>query len=145
MKESVEILSSETRSHGDDPGATAAGDHLRTLYIIFGGLMALMVLTIVASFIHFERIPWFNIVLAMAIAVTKATLVVLYFMHVLHGGRLVWVFAGSAFVWLVILLAMTLGDYMSRNRLPRTTADPFNVELRDASIRPAPGLSTPGR
>ncbi|MGH7177127.1 MAG: cytochrome C oxidase subunit IV family protein, partial [Tepidisphaeraceae bacterium] len=79
-------------------------------------LMLLLVLTVGASFVHLG--DW-NVVLAMSIAVIKALLVVLFFMHVLQGGRLVWLFAGSAFLWLAILLVLTLNDYMTRSDIPR--------------------------
>ena len=56
----------------------------------------------------------FNTVVALAIACTKATLVVLFFMHVKYSTRLTWaVVAGSVF-WLGILLALTLSDYLTR-------------------------------
>jgi cytochrome c oxidase subunit 4 len=55
-----------------------------------------------------------NNVVMLGIAVTKATLVVLYFMHVRYGPRLVWIVAGGGFAWLAILVALTLGDYLTR-------------------------------
>ena len=55
-----------------------------------------------------------NTVVALAIAVFKATLVVLFFMHVKYSTRLTWaVVLGSVF-WLGILLALTMGDYLTR-------------------------------
>jgi cytochrome c oxidase subunit 4 len=77
-------------------------------------LFALLVgtaLTVWASFIDLG--PW-NPVIALAIATTKATLVVLYFMHVKYSTKLtkLTVFAGI-FMFLV-LVSMTLADYISR-------------------------------
>jgi hypothetical protein len=37
-------------------------------------------------------------------------------MHVKYGSRLTWVFAAAGFVWLSILLSLTLTDYLTRNR-----------------------------
>ena len=55
-----------------------------------------------------------NTIAALAIAVFKATLVVLFFMHVKYSTRLTWaVVVGSVF-WLGILLALTLADYLTR-------------------------------
>jgi cytochrome c oxidase subunit 4 len=52
--------------------------------------------------------------MALTIAVLKATLVVLFFMHVKYSTRLTWlVIAGSVF-WLGILLALTFSDYLTR-------------------------------
>ncbi len=58
-----------------------------------------------------------NTVVALAIACTKATLVVLFFMHVKYSTRLTWaVVLGSVF-WLFILLALTFNDYLTRHIL----------------------------
>ncbi|MGB9408832.1 MAG: cytochrome C oxidase subunit IV family protein [Terracidiphilus sp.] len=82
------------------------------VYVII--LFALLVgtaLTVWASFL--ELGPW-NPIIALAIATTKATLVVLYFMHVKYSTKLtkLTVFAGI-FMFLV-LISMTLSDYISR-------------------------------
>jgi cytochrome c oxidase subunit 4 len=58
-----------------------------------------------------------NVVIALTIAVTKATLVVLYFMHVRYSAPLVWVIVASGLFWLAILFALTFSDYMSRGWL----------------------------
>ena len=51
----------------------------------------------------------------MTIAVTKAMLVLLFFMHVRYSSRLIWVVVCSMFFWLFILLALTLSDYRTRD------------------------------
>jgi cytochrome c oxidase subunit IV len=51
---------------------------------------------------------------ALSIAVLKATLVVLFFMHLKYGTRLTWVVAGAAVFWLGILLLLILSDYAAR-------------------------------
>ena len=51
---------------------------------------------------------------ALVIAVVKATLVILFFMHVWHSTRLTWVVVGGGLFWLGILLALTLSDYLTR-------------------------------
>ena len=87
----------------------------RTYYIVFAALMALLVVTVGATYIHWgSRI---SIVIAMAIAIVKATLVVLYFMHVRYSSRLIWVVFASALFWLGILFALTLSDYWTRSWL----------------------------
>lgn len=55
-----------------------------------------------------------NNVVMLAIAGTKALLVVLFFMHVRWGTRLTWVVAGSGIFWLLILFGITMTDYLSR-------------------------------
>jgi cytochrome c oxidase subunit IV len=75
-------------------------------------LFALMVATVVASQIDLEG--W-NVPLALAIAAAKATLIVLFFMHVRYGSPLVRLFAMSGFVWLAILFAFVAADVLTRN------------------------------
>ena len=55
--------------------------------------------------------------IAMAIAVVKATLVVLFFMQVKYSSRLTWLWAGLGFVWLIFLFS-TIGDYLTRFLIP---------------------------
>jgi len=89
-------------------------DHIvptRVYYAVFAVLMVGTYLTVQAA--YFDLGP-FNAVVAVGIAVIKATLVVLFFMHVKYGSRLTWaVVAGSVF-WLGILLVLTFGDYLTR-------------------------------
>jgi len=83
---------------------------------IFLVLLAGTALTVLAAFQDF---PWyFNTIVAMTIAVTKATFVVLYFMHVRYSTRLVWVIVASALFWMVILFALTFSDYQTRGWIP---------------------------
>jgi cytochrome c oxidase subunit IV len=53
-------------------------------------------------------------VVALGIAVFKAVLVVLFFMHVRHGTRLTGVVVLSGVFWLAILLIITMSDYLTR-------------------------------
>lgn len=83
---------------------------------IFLALLVGTFLTVLAAFYDF---PWrLNTVIALTIASVKATLVVLYFMHVRYSSRLVWVIVTSALFWLAILFALTLSDYWTRAWLP---------------------------
>ncbi|HEX4342841.1 MAG TPA: cytochrome C oxidase subunit IV family protein [Verrucomicrobiae bacterium] len=56
----------------------------------------------------------FNVIAAMTISVGKMLLVILYFMHVRYSSRLTWLFASAGFFWLVIMLCLTISDYLSR-------------------------------
>jgi len=83
----------------------------RTYYIIYAILMLCTFLTVQAAFFDLGA---FNTVVALTIAVFKAALVVLFFMHVKYSTRLTWaVVAGSVF-WLGILLVLTMSDYLTR-------------------------------
>ena len=86
----------------------------RLYYTVFGLLMLCTYLTVQAAFIDLGVL---NTVVALAIAVFKATIVVLFFMHVKYSTRLTWaVVIGSVF-WLGILLALTFSDYLTRRWL----------------------------
>lgn len=88
----------------------------KTYIVIFLALMVGTALTVMAAFYDFPG-PM-NVVVALTIACIKATLVVLYFMHVRYSGRLVWLVIVAALLWLVILFAITFSDYWTRQWLP---------------------------
>jgi cytochrome c oxidase subunit 4 len=92
---------------------------VRVYITIFSVLLVGTALTVWAAFVDFP--VGLNAIIAMTIAVTKATFVVLYFMHVRYSSRLVWVIVGSALFWMAILFAFTFADYMTRARLSTGT------------------------
>ena len=83
----------------------------KTYYIIFFALMAGTALTVAAAFVNLHN---FNIVVALIIAGVKATLVILYFMHVKYSSRLTKLWISIGFIWLFLMLAITMTDYLSR-------------------------------
>ncbi|HEY0006963.1 MAG TPA: cytochrome C oxidase subunit IV family protein [Pyrinomonadaceae bacterium] len=86
-----------------------------TYFVIFGILMLGTALTVFAAKLDLDFIfKGANTVVALTIAVTKATFVVLYFMHVRYSSRLTWVIVASGIFWLGILFVLTFSDYMSR-------------------------------
>nr|WP_261345981.1 cytochrome C oxidase subunit IV family protein [Tautonia rosea] len=85
---------------------------IRTNLIIFAILMALMVLTVVVALVF--EFGVFEIPIALTIATIKAVLIMLYFMHLRFSSRLTWLFAGSGLFWLLILIAFSLSDFLSR-------------------------------
>ena len=89
---------------------------VRVYVTIFLVLMVGTGLTVAAAFADFPG-P-LNTIVAMTIAVTKATFVVLYFMHVRYSSRLIWVIVASALFWMAILFALTFSDYWTRHWLP---------------------------
>src|ERR1044071_3645867 len=82
-----------------------------TYYAIFAALMILTAITVGVAFIHLGSL---NFPVALAIAILKATLVILFFMHVKYSSRLTKMIVGMAFFFLAILLLLTLTDYGSR-------------------------------
>ena len=96
---------------------------VRVYITIFLVLLVGTALTVLAAFQDFTfhvggRQLQLNTVIALTIAVTKATFVVLYFMHVRYSSRLVWVIVTSALFWLAIMFALTFSDYWTRGWLP---------------------------
>ena len=90
----------------------------KTMY--YGVFLALIVgtaLTVAAAFVDMGAM---NNVVMLAIAMVKAMLVILFFMHVRWSTRLTWVVVASGFFWLIILFALTMTDYMSRGWVPGT-------------------------
>jgi cytochrome c oxidase subunit 4 len=82
-----------------------------TYYAIFGALMVLTVVTIVVAY---QPLGSWNFPVAISIAVTKATLVILFFMHAKYSSKLTKLFVGTAFFFLLIMLTLTMTDNMSR-------------------------------
>ena len=89
---------------------------VRVYVTIFLVLLLGTGLTVAAAFVEFPG--KLNTVVALTIAVTKATFVVLYFMHLRYSSRLVWVIVASALFWMAILFALTFSDYLTRGWLP---------------------------
>ncbi len=81
---------------------------------IFAVLLALTVLTVTVAF---QDLGPLNNIAALSIAVTKSTLVILYFMHAKYSTRLTKLVIASAFVWLLILMSFTLFDVGTRGLL----------------------------
>jgi cytochrome c oxidase subunit 4 len=96
------------------PGDTAHGEHhtgTRLYFVIYACLFVLTFLTVGASFIHMET---GHTIAGLGFGVIKATLVVLFFMHVLQSSRLIWVTAAAGLFWLMIMIGLTVQDYLTR-------------------------------
>jgi cytochrome c oxidase subunit 4 len=79
---------------------------------------ALIVFTLVTVWVANHDFGVFNTPVALLIAMIKATLVVLYFMHVRWSPKLVWLTACAGLIWLAILIGMTMTDFLTRGWLP---------------------------
>ena len=93
---------------------------IRSYLAVFVALLALTALTTGVAFIDLGGIG--NVAVALTIAVIKATLVALYFMHLRYSSRLTMVFAATGIFWLGIMIALTLSDYLSRDWVSRVEA-----------------------
>jgi cytochrome c oxidase subunit IV len=83
----------------------------RIYYLVFVALLMLTVLTVEVAFVD---LGWMNFEIALGIACFKATLVILYFMHVRYSTGLTGIFVAAGFIFLAILIALTLGDVETR-------------------------------
>jgi cytochrome c oxidase subunit IV len=83
----------------------------KTYYLVFAALIAGTLLTTGIAFVDLGP---FNTVVAITIAICKAILVILFFMHVKYSGRLTWIFVLAGFFWLAILLCLGMADYLTR-------------------------------
>lgn len=78
---------------------------------VFGTLLCFTALTVFASYLELGT---YNAVVALAIAVIKAVLVILFFMHIRYSSRLTKLTIAAGFFTLIVLLLMTMTDYISR-------------------------------
>jgi cytochrome c oxidase subunit 4 len=90
----------------------------KTYLLVWVALLILLAVTVAAAYIH---LGWLNPVVALGIAVTKAVIIILFFMHVRYSSKVVWVFVGAGFFWLGILFVLALSDYLTRSYLPAPT------------------------
>jgi len=97
--------------------------------VIFLTLMAGTAITVWAAFHNFGK---FNIVIALAIATFKATLVVLYFMHARYSPKRTQLVIVCSVFWLAIMLALTLSDYQTRERTVSRLSPPVIYDLVQA-------------
>jgi cytochrome c oxidase subunit 4 len=85
--------------------------------LVFGILVVGTILTYIVALTDLDNrlFPGANTLVALAIAFTKMTFVVLYFMHVRWQSRLIWLTAVAGFFWLAIMFAYTMQDYLTRS------------------------------
>ncbi len=117
--------------HTLNPKAEAA-TYAKTLV----SLLILTAITVGASYINFGA---FNVVVALTIATIKATLVALFFMHLLHDKPVNGLIAAAGFLFLGLFLMFTLLDFNSREN-----PQPFNLHPQVAPPpAAAPAATTP--
>jgi len=106
-------------------------------YRIFGALMVLTAVTVAVAFVNLGR--W-NFPVAIGIAITKATLVILFFMHVKYSSQLTKLIVGMAFFFLMIMFGLTLTDYLSRGwyTTPRGSTTAGVQKTLEGPVRAAP-------
>ncbi len=88
---------------------------VRTYAFVFGSLLLLALATTLIGFLNLGP---FNMIIAIAIAAAKASLIAAFFMQAVHEGKIVRIILAGGVVWFLIMLTLTLADYMSRGWLP---------------------------
>lgn len=83
-----------------------------TYFAIFAALMVLTALTVWVAFQDFGAL---NVPIAFGIATIKATIVVLFFMHVIHSPKITAAILVGSLVFLGILFVLTFSDYIGRH------------------------------
>ena len=103
-------------------------EHVVSPKIYFTILVALLIGTVATVQAAKVDLGRWNIVLALTIAVTKMTLVILFFMHGKYSARRTKLIIASGFFWLAIMLVLTLADYTTRH------AEPSRSQLERPSL-----------
>jgi cytochrome c oxidase subunit IV len=93
----------------------AEGEHShpthKVYYLVF---LTLAIGTVLTYLVAFVDLGFMNPVIALIIACTKATLVILFFMHVRYSSKLTMVTITAGFFWLLIMITLDLSDYLTR-------------------------------
>ncbi len=84
---------------------------LKAYLLTYAGLLVLTLSTVLIGYVD---LGWGSMFVAVLIAAAKATLIALFFMHALVEKRLVWLVIAGAVIWFLILVSLTLGDYITR-------------------------------
>ena len=93
-------------------------EHVEKKSVYFTVFLLLMAGTALTVYVAFLDLGVLNNIVMLGIAVTKASLVVLYFMHARHSSMLTKMTILASVVWLLILFSFTLQDYLTRGMLP---------------------------
>ena len=96
----------------------SASPHVLPLRVYLGVYGLLLALTALTTWVAYQDLGELAGLVALTIACVKMLAVVLYFMHLRYSERLLWIFAAAGVLWLLILFAFTLGDYVTRPLVP---------------------------
>ena len=83
-------------------------------FVVYFALLALTLLTCALSFV--PQIGW-HATIGLGIASIKAGLIAVFFMHILSSDRLPWLALLAGILWFLLLISLTLADYLTRTVL----------------------------
>ncbi len=98
--------------HHDEP--THHEHHIVSPGVYLAICATLLVLTATTTAVSYVDLGEYNTVVALAIACTKMTLVVLFFMHIKYSSKLTKLTVAAGFFTFIVLIMMTMTDYISR-------------------------------
>ncbi|MDQ4074998.1 MAG: cytochrome C oxidase subunit IV family protein [Chloroflexota bacterium] len=101
--------------HGHEHGHAEHIISEKTYFLVFLALLGLLVISIAVTYVELGVLTY---PVAIGIAVIKTILIILYFMHVIHSTALTKLFVSVGFFWLLILLLITMTDFLTRDWLP---------------------------
>ena len=93
-------------------------DYVVPIRVYLAVFLALLALTALTTAMAFVDLGVMNTVIMLVIAFTKATMVVLWFMHVRYSPRLTRIIVSGALVWLALLIGITVIDELARRSYP---------------------------
>jgi cytochrome c oxidase subunit 4 len=93
---------------------SAHTSHIVPVRVYIGVFLALFILTIVTTWIAFQDLGRFNLLVALGIAIFKASLVVLFFMHVKYSTTLTKAVVVSGIVFFMVMVFFTMSDLLTR-------------------------------
>ncbi len=105
-------MAEHAHAHAHD--AHDAHGHIAPISMYLGVFAILLASTAITVAVAFVDLGFMNTAVALAVAVTKATFVVLYFMHVRWASRLTWVVIAASIFWLLLMFFIGMTDFMSR-------------------------------
>jgi len=120
-KESQSLLTSAATVQAGNARSVASANSLpvegrgkpapKTYFKIWLALLVLLVVTVGIARLNLSP---FNTAIALLIAFAKMALILLFFMHVRYSRRVIWVFVAAGFIWLFIMIELTMSDYLTR-------------------------------
>ncbi len=85
----------------------------RTLFLVYIGLIALLILTAVGAYVPMGGTP--HVLLAFGVSAAKTALIAFFFMEIHYHNGITRIFAGAGLVWLALLFLLTFSDYLTRH------------------------------
>jgi cytochrome c oxidase subunit 4 len=108
MSAHAALTAKQYKEHHDDE------NHIVPIHVYIAVFLTLIVFTWVTAWVSTIDLGRLNIYVALSIAIFKASLVVLFFMHVKYGTRLTKMIVGCGIFWLILLLFIVMTDVRTR-------------------------------